>query len=150
MELFLVKSRHCFGQVPHNLRLQILDLVENGERPVLEDRVSVYGQDSSFHNSQIGVKAYSRNLAGGHLPSAASSLSTLPGAVARQNAPGQPRAPSENEPSPRPEGHLPPYFQPAFRRRFSPLEPLPPPLPFPASFPPPPPTQHRPHPPNFI
>src|SRR5260370_24715098 len=136
MEIFLEKRRHCFGQVPHNLRLQILDLVENGERPVLEDRVGVYGQDSSFHNSQIGVKAYSRNLAGGHLPSAPSSPSTLPVDVALQDAPGQPRAPSENEPSPPPGGHLAPYFQPGFRRWFSPLETLPPPVEFRASFPP--------------
>src|SRR5207244_8639194 len=69
----------CFGQVPHNLRLQILDLVENGERPVLEDRVSVYGQDSSFHNSQIGVKAYSRNLAGGIYPARLLASPLFPG-----------------------------------------------------------------------
>lgn len=43
VEIFLEQRLHCFGQVPHNLRVQILDLVENGERPVLEDRVGIYG-----------------------------------------------------------------------------------------------------------
>ena len=59
VKIFLEQRLHRFGQVPHNMRLQILDLVENGERPVLEDRVGVDGQDSSFHNSQIGIKTYS-------------------------------------------------------------------------------------------
>ena len=118
IETFLEQRLHRFGQVPHNLCLQILDLVENRERPVLEDRVGIYGQNSSFHNSQIGLKTYSRNLAREFSYQVPFNAATLPGEAARQNAPEQRRAPSENGPSRPPEGPLPPCFEPAFRRRF--------------------------------
>ena len=64
IKVFLEQRLDRFREVPHNLGLQVLDLFENGERPVLEDRIGVYGEDSSFHNSQIAIKTYSRNLAG--------------------------------------------------------------------------------------
>ena len=41
VEVFLEQGLDCFGQVPDNLGLQILDLVENGERLILKDRVGV-------------------------------------------------------------------------------------------------------------
>ena len=41
VEILLEQRLHRFGQIPHNLRLQILDLVEDGERPILKDRVGV-------------------------------------------------------------------------------------------------------------
>src|SRR5262249_21679955 len=41
IEIFFEQRPHPFGQVPNNLGLELLDLVENGKRPVLEDRVCV-------------------------------------------------------------------------------------------------------------
>jgi hypothetical protein len=41
VEVLLEQRLDRFGQVPHNLGVQILDLIENGERLVLKDRVGV-------------------------------------------------------------------------------------------------------------
>src|SRR5260370_14587584 len=42
-------------------------------------RVCVFGQDSSFHNSQIAVKSYSRNLAWGIYPARLLASPLFPG-----------------------------------------------------------------------
>ena len=41
IEVFLEQGLDSFGEIPDDLRIQIVDLVQNAEGAVLEDRVSV-------------------------------------------------------------------------------------------------------------
>ena len=68
-----------FRKISDNLDFQTFNFAQDGECSVFEDRVGVYGKDSSFHNSQTGVKTYSRNLAQDCRPNPPLTLPLLPG-----------------------------------------------------------------------
>ena len=42
IETLLEKRLHRFRQVAHDMRFQVAGLVQNGERPVLEDGIGIY------------------------------------------------------------------------------------------------------------
>jgi len=85
---------HRLGQVPHRLRFQVVDLVENGQRPVLKDRVALTAR------SRVSTEKILEVIAG-TLPGPAAIEALFPpfypGRRAWQNARAQQRAPFENE-----------------------------------------------------
>src|SRR5262249_4571563 len=113
IEIFFEQRLHPFGQIPNNLGLEPLDLVENGKRPVLEDRVCVQDEDSSFHNCQRGGQSRVGSLPG-VCPSLVTPLSraSWPGVAAPQNARAQLRVLSENALWPPSEGPRAPSLPP--------------------------------------
>ena len=42
IETLLEKRLHRFGQVAHDMRFQVAELIQNGQGPVLEDGIGVY------------------------------------------------------------------------------------------------------------